>query len=286
MSTTSPSFPDFQDNSSESTRPFDDAYTSYDSRFPSQRFDSFTNFTDTDSSVIDDSSPIFIDTPPQPPIYVSSGGFESYEIGLNGKDFDQSDGPVLPSPEEMEADVGSALREWRKQNAIRLAEKEKKEKELLNEIIEEAEDYKIEFYRRRKLAMETNKSTNREKEKVFVSNQEKFHVEADKNYWKTIADLVPHEVVSLEKKRGKKDNEKKPSIVVIRGPKPGKPTDLSRMRQILVKLKQNQPPHMKTAPPPAPAPAPVPAQPKDPKSTSAATDITNAVPIVQPVAVA
>ena len=104
---------------------------------------------------------------------------------------------------------------------------------------------------------------------LFLANQEKFHAEADKNYWKTIAELVPNEMPALEKKRGKKDQDKKPSIVVIQGPKPGKPTDLSRMRQILLKLKHNTPPHLKPSPPPAPAPAPVPG--KDAKTGSSAS---------------
>lgn len=85
-----------------------------------------------------------------------------------------------------------------------------------------------------------------------MANQEKFHKEADKAYWKTIAELIPREVPSIEKKRGKKDQDKKPSITVVQGPKPGKPTDLSRMRQILLKLKHTPPPHM-IPPPPAPA---------------------------------
>lgn len=88
---------------------------------------------------------------------------------------------------------------------------------------------------------------------LFVANQEKFHAEADKNYWKSIAELIPNEVPTIEKKRGKKEQEKKPSVVVLQGPKPGKPTELSRMRQILVKLKHNTPPHLKHSPPPPPA---------------------------------
>lgn len=87
---------------------------------------------------------------------------------------------------------------------------------------------------------------------LFLANQENFHANAYKDYWKAIAELIPREIPSIEKRRGKKEQERKPSIVVIQGPKPGKPTDLSRMRQILVKLKHNTPPHLKPLPPPAP----------------------------------
>lgn len=54
-------------------------------------------------------------------------------------------------------------------NAIRLEEKEKREKELLVEIIEEAEQYKIEFYRKHSVSVENSKSSNREREKVMNS---------------------------------------------------------------------------------------------------------------------
>ncbi|XP_077238719.1 clathrin light chain 2-like [Tasmannia lanceolata] len=264
------------------TRPFDDdGYIGYDPRLPSQRFETFSTFTDNDSNKdpVEDSSPVFIPAynsgegvfpaqpPSPPPIYGSGGGFasdppdfSSFSGESNGKAFDggfvASDGPILPPPMEMEPEEGFILREWRRQNALQLEEKEKREKELLNQIIDEADEYKIDFYRRRQITCETNKSNNREKEKLFLANQEKFHAEADKQYWKAIAELIPNEVPTIEKKRGKKDQDKRPSIVVIQGPKPGKPTDLSRMRHILLKLKHSPPPHMNPPPPPAPAPAP------------------------------
>ncbi|KAM7270726.1 hypothetical protein ACFE04_029940 [Oxalis oulophora] len=159
----------------------------------------------------------------------------------------ESDGPILP---DMEAEEGVVLREWRRENAMKLEEKEKREKELLSQIIDEAEGYKTEFYRKRETNCENNKSANREKEKVFVSTLEKFYAEADKDYWKTISELIPNEVPTIEKRGKKKDDEKKPSVVVVQGPKPGKPTELSRMRHILIKLKHNSPAHLKLSPPP------------------------------------
>ncbi|KAJ0052648.1 hypothetical protein Pint_02222 [Pistacia integerrima] len=150
-----------------------------------------------------------------------------------------SDEPILPPPEMM-AEEGLALREWRRQNAIHLEEEEKKEKEMRNQIIEEAEEYKRAFYEKIKRNMETNKTHNREREKLYLANQEKFHKEADQHYWKAIAELIPHEVPNIEKKRGRKDPDKKPSVVVVQGPKPGKPTDLTRMRQMIQRMKKTQ----------------------------------------------
>ncbi|CAL5404626.1 unnamed protein product [Camellia sinensis] len=109
-----------------STRSFDDP------RLSSQRFDSFSNFADSESVVtiaVDDSL-----------IYVSGGEFSPHTVELspesNGKAFDggyvASNGPILPPPTEMVPEQGFALSEWK---------------------------------RKRKVNCETNQATNREKEK-------------------------------------------------------------------------------------------------------------------------
>ncbi|GMH05434.1 hypothetical protein Nepgr_007274 [Nepenthes gracilis] len=202
-------------------------------------------------SVGDGSHPNFSQSSFADSIPVSNGNGKPYGMGAGEEGIFAPDGPVLPPPDEMREE-GFALREWRRQNAIRLEEKEKMEKEMRNQIIEEAEEYKRAFYEKRKHNIETNKTSNRDKEKVYLASQEKFHKEADKHYWKAIADLIPHELPNIEKRKGKKDQEKKPSIAVIQGPKPGKPTDLSRLQKIHVKLKHSPPPHM-VPPPPAAA---------------------------------
>ncbi|XP_015953511.1 clathrin light chain 1-like [Arachis duranensis] len=134
---------------------------------------------------------------------------------------------------------GFARRQWRRENAIHLGENEKREKELLNQIIKEAEEYIQAFYEKRKVNCEASKATNKKREKIYLANQAKFHKEADKHYWKAIAELIPSEVANIEKRGRKAEAEKKHQVNPIQGPKPGKPTNLARMHQMILKLQQN-----------------------------------------------
>ncbi|KAL8145671.1 hypothetical protein AgCh_003713 [Apium graveolens] len=130
-----------------------------------------------------------------PPPSVSNDNAAGYDLGADTQGIFSSsnDGPLLPEPSHMQEE-SSAFQE----------------KEMRNEIIKEAEEYKKAFTEKRKVNCETSKTHNREREKES---------------------LFDYQVLEMEKEEHK-------------GPKPGKPTDVSRMRQLISKLKQNPPPHM------------------------------------------
>ncbi|KAE9621430.1 putative clathrin light chain [Lupinus albus] len=91
------------------------------------------------------------------------------------------------------------------QHAIQLEEKEKGEKELRAKIIEEVEEYKVAFYEKMTLNVDTNKVQNRERENLYLANQEKFHKEVDKNYWKAICEIILARFLTLRRREEKKN---------------------------------------------------------------------------------
>jgi len=195
--------------------------------------------------------------PEYAPEFPSAQGEEGYNKELDEDLFGGANGgPILPPPEEMHEE-GHLLRQWKRENAERLQEKERVEKEKLQQIIDDADDYKDKHKSKREANREAQMKSNRDKELAYHADQEHFHKTAGKQYWKAVAELVPKELpASLEPKgrQMKEKKEKKSTFVALPGPKPGKATDMGRFRQVLLKLKHNPPAHMIPPPPPPPKP--------------------------------
>ncbi|KAI7741070.1 hypothetical protein M8C21_006472 [Ambrosia artemisiifolia] len=86
------------------------------------------------------------------------------------------------------------------QNASRIEEKDKAEKQLLNQIIDEADEYKIGFHSKRKIVRDNSIATGKHTFilLIYLATHDKFHTEADKNYWNAIADFIPKAMGVIE----------------------------------------------------------------------------------------
>nr|AQQ11755.1 clathrin light chain 1c [Chara australis] len=139
------------------------------------------------------------------------------------------------------------LYEWRRKRAAELEVKAEQEREKKLEIIEGAASSRSTIATQREKAMEAARQNNREKESVFLSGLEaSMCTNPGGNYWATVAGMIDFDSKPEEKvpaKTADKAVDKKKSAgaasVVVNKPKPGKATDLTRMRQLLLKLKHN-----------------------------------------------
>ncbi|KAJ7558854.1 hypothetical protein O6H91_04G058800 [Diphasiastrum complanatum] len=158
--------------------------------------------------------------------------------------------PSNTTPQSVDDSV--RLRDWERRNALYLEYKQRKEREKLSRIIDDADEYKENFYVNQENLCEEAKKINREKQKAFLANQEIFYATAHKHYWKAVSELILNSELSLADSNGRdlgKDQQKKQChmILKVEGPKPGKATELTRMLEVILKLKHNIPAYIQAA---------------------------------------
>nr|AQQ11757.1 clathrin light chain 2b [Chara australis] len=156
-------------------------------------------------------------------------------------------------------ETSELIHEWRRQRAKELQKKADMEKKKKADILQQASIQREAMVSERSKAIAAAYKTNREKEKVYLAELEwSMQTKPGGNYWATVAKIADDAKVGAEEKekparagsvdRGKDKGRRgsgaasSPSTSTSAGspaalPKPGKQTDLTRMRQILNKLK-------------------------------------------------
>eukprot|EP00898_Chlorokybus_atmophyticus_P003687 jgi/Chlat1/4319/Chrsp29S04605 len=152
----------------------------------------------------------------------------------NGTAHDQysfSEGDVLSEAEPAAASEplhqafyeSAALREWRMARQAQLAEERTLELERKAELKNKADQERDTFYVNRERLVDTTKQDNRTKEEQDL--QAMAAIAQCSNTWEAVVSMVEIEAEAKKKKKSADDELKK--------------TDTSRMRQLLVKLKNN-----------------------------------------------
>jgi len=135
------------------------------------------------------------------------------DVGLMASQMDQM--RVSPSVLGQVRIEPETIRVWREENAKRLAEKDAKEEEMLNELREQAKKELGDWYKHYKEQVEKTKSFNRESEMEFVAEVNDIKPGTE---WERVNKLV-----DFNNKHAK--NTK----------------DTTRMKSIMLQLKQNPP---------------------------------------------
>eukprot|EP00270_Netrium_digitus_P014581 TRINITY_DN497_c0_g1_i1.p1 TRINITY_DN497_c0_g1~~TRINITY_DN497_c0_g1_i1.p1 ORF type:complete len:229 (-),score=39.14 TRINITY_DN497_c0_g1_i1:331-975(-) len=157
--------------------------------------------------------------------------------------FDAYDGATLPPPSSMGPEESIVLREWRRKRAIELEEKARVSREKHALILESSKGELDSFYAKRQHQVAQGKVNNREKEKIYLENLESLNAKAGGNYWEAVTAFVNFET-QVKKEKVKAKGEPVRTSTLLNDAKPGKHTDLTRMRQVLLKLKHNPPAHL------------------------------------------
>jgi len=135
------------------------------------------------------------------------------DVGLMASQMDQMRvSPQMSAPIRIEPET---IRVWREENAKRLAEKDAKEEEMLDELREQAKKELTDWYKHYKEQVEKTKSFNRESEMEFVAEVNDIKPGTE---WERVNKLV-----DFNSKHSKSTK------------------DTTRMKSIMLQLKQNPP---------------------------------------------
>ncbi|XP_024392773.1 clathrin light chain 2 [Physcomitrium patens] len=167
---------------------------------------------------------------------------------------DDDDAPMMsPVPEDLSQQQESeTLRQWKRKKELELQEKQRETQIKQDRILEHAAIERENFYKEREVQIEEKKRLNREKETKYRADAEMQQKLVEDNLWAAVAALIDLNGDQTDGMMTANGSGKQISKSQISTPKrveqrrlkeyavkpTKKTTDLSRMREILLKLQQ------------------------------------------------